>query len=152
MSTFANVAGSASLPALSVQSPVLVTDWSEPSSVSVTSGTVSVATPLSVSAQLNATPTLWFVQVPAVYADAPGGDVAVAARVGAVLSMSMSAKLVDAASFPASSVQSPVLETLWLAPSAITVTSETLSVATPLSASWQSNATFTFLFVHELGR
>ena len=75
-----------------------------------------------------------------------------AARVGAVLSMSMSDNDTDRASFPASSVQSPVLETLWLAPSAVSVTSETLSVATPLSASWQSNATFTFLFVHVLGR
>ena len=116
-----------------MQSPVEVTDGVVPSAETVSSATVSVATPESASAHANATFTLKRVQVSARYAAPSGGEVADAISVGLVLSMSIFEKVSGSASFPAASVHAPMLVTDWFSPSAETVSSGTVSVSTPES-------------------
>ena len=59
-----NVTGAALFPALSVQTPVLVTDWLAPSVVTVAPASVLVAIPEIEAVQVKATVTFWLVHVP----------------------------------------------------------------------------------------
>src|SRR5215207_6328442 len=123
------VAGSASLPALSMQTPVFVTDWSAPLVDTVAPLTVLVPVPdcgVPASAQVKSTMTFWLVQVPGVY------PLVSAVITGLVLSMSMLPAVMPVAALPALSMQAPTLATDWFSPSVLMVLSSTTSsVAMP---------------------
>src|SRR5437867_3005485 len=123
------VADEAALPALSTQSPLLVTDWPAPSPLTVAPATVSVAMPDwtgPVSAQVKETATSVLFQ-----------PLAFAARsrlplmCGAVLSMLMPPTVAGEAALPALSMQSPLFVTDWPLPSPLTVPPATVSLAMP---------------------
>jgi predicted nucleic acid-binding protein len=99
----------AALPALSVQSPLFVTDWSEPSVVTVSPATVFVSSPdctLPTSAHAKLTVTSLLFQP---------NELAVGLRLpeitGLVLSILMPETVAASAALPAWSVQLPVLPT-----------------------------------------
>src|SRR5437867_215964 len=103
------VAGEAALPALSTQSPLLVSDWPVPSLVTVPPATVSVAMPDWTeprSPQRKETRTSLSLQPLAL---ASGSRLPLIT--GAVLSMLMPPTVADEAALPALSAQSPVLLT-----------------------------------------
>src|SRR5680860_951318 len=130
---------SAALPARSVQVPPA--DWSAPSD-EIVIGSVTDATPDSASSHANATRTFCPDHVPGSYGSPPA--VAVADRLGAVLSTSMSSKVlfVDR---PALSVHEPVTD--WFEPSVVTVTGG-VTDATPEPASVHVKVTSTSPFAH----
>src|SRR5882724_9389008 len=123
------VAGSAVLPALSTQEPVLVTDWPLPSVVKVAPATVSMSTPeppvLSVQEKFAATSVLF-----QPLALAAGLLLPVIA--GLFLSMLMFVTLAGSALLPAVSLQLPFTD--WPAPSVVTVTSSGLVMELPVAA------------------
>src|SRR6266536_2438313 len=103
------VSGEAALPALSTQSPLLVTDWPVPSPLTVAPATVSVAMPdwtEPVSAQLKETATSVLFQ-PLAFAS----GLRLPLITGDVLSMLMPVTVAGEAALPALSMQSPLLVT-----------------------------------------
>src|SRR6266542_4412131 len=100
------VAGEAALPALSTQSPLLVTDWPAPSELTVAPATVSLAMPdctPPVSAQLKETTTSLLFQPLAL-----ARGLRLPLITGAVLSMLMPLTVAVEAALPALSTQSPL--------------------------------------------
>src|SRR5438132_277932 len=123
------VVGEAALPALSMQSPLLVRDWPAPSPLTVPPTTVSSTMPdwtKPESAQLKETATSPLFQP---WPFARGLRLPLMA--GDVLSMLMLATLAGEAGLPALSTQLPLLVTDWPAPSPLTIAPATVSVAMP---------------------
>src|SRR6266581_1821934 len=123
------VAEEAGLPALSMQSPLLVTDWPAPSPLTVAPATLLVAMPdwtEPVSVQVNETATLVLFQP---LAFASGSRLPL--MCGDVLSMLMPLTVAEEAALPALSEQTPLLVTDWPGPSPLTVAPATVLVAIP---------------------
>src|SRR3989475_6235957 len=123
------VAGEAALPALSMQSPLLTTDWPAPSPLTVAPARVSVAMPdctEPLSVQLKETVTSLLFQP---LAFASGSRLPL--MCGDVLSMLIPPTVAGEAALPALSAQAPLLVTDWSVPSPLTVAPATVSVAMP---------------------